>query len=372
MNVVFRADASLEMGTGHVMRCLTLADELKRRGHDTLFISRLHPGHLCQWIGERGHSYIGLPYDPSFNSDSLASSDLPVHSAWLGASWQTDAEQTKEALAQFSSDWLIVDHYALDQRWQQQLRPCYQQLMVIDDLADRPHQSDLLLDQTFGRNPLDYRRWVPEHCVVLAGAEYALLRPEFSEYRAQSLERRQTAALKQVLVTMGGVDKDNATGKLLDVLRDCLLPSQCRITVVMGPTAPWIDSVTEQARSLPWDTRIMTNVTNMAQLMSASDLAIGAAGSTSWERCCLGLPCLMLVLAQNQQHAAKLLEQANAAIMIALDENLSSKFGRALSELINDPSQLKQMSVCARQISDGTGVHQVVAHLEKQTYSSYQ
>ncbi len=370
MKVVFRTDASLEIGTGHVMRCLTLADELKHRGHETIFISRLHPGHLGQWIGERGHSFFGLPYDPSFNSKSIAPTSLPVHSEWLGASWQTDAEQTQQALSQLNPDWLIVDHYALDQHWQQQLKPYYQRLMVIDDLADRSHQSDLLLDQTFGRDAQNYRCWVPEHCAVLAGAEYALLRPEFSQHRDDSLARRKTPDLKQVLVAMGGVDKDNATGSILDALRESPLPSQCQITVALGPTAPWINNITEQARSMPWDTRVRVNVTNMAQLMSASDLAIGAAGSTSWERCCLGLPCLMLVLAPNQRHAAKLLEQANAAIMITLDENLSSQFNQAISTFINDHFQLKRMSYCARQITDGTGVLQVVARIENQTNAS--
>src|SRR5690606_2585434 len=142
-----------------------------------------------------------------------------VHSHWLGATQTQDAAGCVPILAKLNPDWLIVDHYALDARWERALKPHYRKLMVIDDLADRPHQCDLLLDQTFGRDAEDYQTWVPANCRLLCGSHYALLRPEFAALRPYSLARRATPQLRQLLITMGGVDKDNATGQVLEALR---------------------------------------------------------------------------------------------------------------------------------------------------------
>ena len=133
--------------------------------------------------------------------------------------------------------------------------------------------------------------------------------PEFAALRAYSLQRRARPQLRQLLITMGGVDKDNATGEVLTALRVCPLPADCQITVVMGTTAPWLSEVEQLARDMPWPTRVLVGVNDMARLMAESDLAIGAAGATSWERCCLGLPTAMFVLAENQKYAAWLLDR---------------------------------------------------------------
>ncbi|HQS20975.1 MULTISPECIES: UDP-2,4-diacetamido-2,4,6-trideoxy-beta-L-altropyranose hydrolase [unclassified Acidovorax] len=370
MKIAFRADASLQMGSGHVMRCLTLADALKAQGADCHFISREHPGHLLEVIRQRGYKANCLVAQvqqaqaaiKNIVNEAPGPQQEPAHTAWLGSTWQADAQETAAILATLQPDWLVVDHYALDQRWEEALAPYYRKLLVIDDLADRPHRCDLLLDQNLGRQPQDYAGLVPAHCQLLIGPHFALLRPEFAVLRPYSLQRRKAQpALRQLLITMGGVDQPNATGQVLQALKTCSLTVDCRITVVMGFTAPWLQNVRELAAQMPWPTEVVVNVNDMAQRMADSDLAIGAAGSTSWERCCLGLPTLMVVLAENQEEAAVHLQNAGAANCLEFSGLLHQDLHAQLQGLIDQHEQLGQMSACASAITDGLGVERMVA-----------
>ena len=370
MKVTFRADASLQIGTGHVMRCLTLADALAARGADCQFLCRANEGNLIEFIRGKGYVAHALPIaqeasaGPVAPSPSASSPDL-AHSHWLGATQAQDAEACAPVLAALRPDWLIVDHYALDVRWERALAPHYRKLMVVDDLADRPHACDLLLDQTFGRDAADYRALVPPGCHLLCGSQYAMLRPEFAALRPYSLQRRARPALRELLITMGGVDKDNATGQVLQALRTCPLPADCQITVVMGATAPWLEEVRTQAQGMPWQTRVLVGVSDMAQLMADSDLAIGAAGATSWERCCLGLPSAMMVLAANQRHAARLLEQANAVRMLDLTANLQKGLAEFINEIFTSETCLAQLRDSASKVTDGKGCEHVADWLTR-------
>lgn len=339
------------------MRCLTLAEALRERGAHCRFICRSHPGNLNKQIGQRGFDVVDLPYEGNWTGTDASNS---VHAAWLGAGWEADVEQTKVGAGETAIDWLIVDHYALDVHWETALAANCRKLMVIDDLADRPHACDLLLDQTFGRDAADYRPLVPTDCRLLCGSQYALLRPEFAALRPYSLQRRARPALRELLITMGGVDKDNATGHVLQALRTCPLPADCRIKVVMGATAPWLDEVRKQALDMPWPTRVLVGVSEMAQLMADSDLAIGAAGATSWERCCLGLPTIMLVLAENQRNIADSLCAAGAAHLFDAPK-LNNEL--LITPDYLEPLWLGAMSADAAAIIDGLGVAQVIKAL---------
>lgn len=358
MRIAFRADASSQIGTGHVMRCLTLADALRAQGAECYFISREHTGHLLEVISQRGFCVTALPAGLPPPSNTFVSSDRAeesVHTSWLGCDWQADAQQTRTILATLQPDWLVVDHYALDQRWEIALQPHYQKLLVIDDLADRPHRCDLLLDQNLGRQPQDYVGLVPARGKVLTGPQYALLRPEFAALRPYSLQRRERPTLKHLLITMGGVDLPNATGQVLQALKACALPQDCRISVVMGQQAPWLQQVREQAQDMPWPTEVLVNITDMAQRMADSDLAIGAAGSTSWERCCLGLPTLMVVLADNQWPGARALQAVQAANLIGGVSEIATQLPLIVQALTQD-LRLIQLSAVASAVTDGQGV----------------
>ena len=356
MKVAFRTDASIQIGTGHVMRCLTLADALVARGAQCTFICRAHAGHLMGHIRSKGHAVHSLPMVGEPDADLY-------HSAWLGSTQATDAQACKALLAMMQPDWLVVDHYALDARWEHALAKHCGNLMVIDDLADRPHACNLLLDQTFGRDVQDYCARVPQDCTLLCGSSYALLRPEFAAMRPYSLQRRAQPQLKHLLISMGGVDKDNVTAQVLQALRPGTLPADCKITVVMGATAPWLLDVQQQAQTMPWPTTVCVGVNNMAQLMADSDLAIGAAGATSWERCCLGLPTVMLVLAENQRCAAELLEKTAAACLLQLDNNLPTQLAVLIHEIVLSEMFLQRLTEGAQVITDGDGARRIADYM---------
>lgn len=365
MRVVFRVDASLDIGTGHVMRCLTLATELRDRGASCRFVCREHPGHLLDLIRQRGFDVCVLESRAQVGplgaglSTSCCWEQEPEerdarYAAWLGADWEADAMQTKASIGTAPVDWLIIDHYAVDVRWERVLRTACDHIVVVDDLADREHACDLLLDQNLGRVPSDYAALVPSGCVVLAGPRYALLRPEFAALRRYSLERRTAPRLQHLLITMGGVDKHNTTGRVLDALRGSPLPEECRITVVMGAQAPWLVHVRNQASQMPWKTNVLVNVQEMALLMAESDLAIGAAGSTSWELCCLGVPMLLVIGAENQRNSATALQECGAAVLLGTPDRIGQHLSGEIA-LASDEQHLIQMQEACSTVTDGGG-----------------
>lgn len=369
MRILFRVDASLEIGTGHVMRCLTLADALAARGVDCEFICREHVGNLIDLISLKGYEVHKLPNPELLVENFVLSTSgvKPIGSYlnWLGVMQSDDANNCRLILETRNPDWLIVDHYALDAEWESKLIPHCRNLMVIDDLANRPHVPSLLLDQTFGREPISYSRLVPSGCRLICGSKYALLRSEFSALRSYSLQRRGSGNLQNVLINFGGVDKDNITLSVLRELRNSVLPIDCTITVVMGSTSPWLNQIYNEAEYMPWKTQVLVGVTNMAEIMADSDLAIGAAGTTSWERCCLGLPTIMFVLSDNQTEIAKELNQFGAAYLFDITalgverlinaEHLSSTF-------------LDGMSRKAANVTDGLGVELIAEILTNRIY----
>lgn len=353
----FRVDASIQIGTGHVMRCLTLADALREHGVQSLFFCRTHAGHLIDLIEQRGYDVSVLP---ALTGEYVLAADAPAHAPWLGTNWAMDAAATCDGLGQVFLDWMVVDHYALDWHWERAMRPRCRRLMVIDDLADRPHDCDLLLDQNLGRSKGDYEDLLPPYTKRLIGPHYALLRAEFAQWRPFSLARRVNAQLQNLLITMGGVDKDNATGRVLKALQTSPLPRDLKITVVMGPHAPWLKNVCDQSAQLPWPTQVLVGIRNMAELMANSDLAIGAAGSTSWERCCLGLPTIQMVLADNQQAIADALAHSGATLT-ADASNLPAVLSTV--GLVAPFQSLETMSNAAAQHTTGRGALKVAAYL---------
>ena len=347
MNIIFRVDASLKMGTGHVMRCLTLAQVLKENGANIKFICRKHEGNLIDKIHSSGFNVHELGLLEEIKVDNKL-----THSPWLGVTQQQDADDCIDILKAKKVDWLIVDHYALDEQWQKRLKPYYEKIMVIDDLADRKHQCDVLLDQTFGRQHDDYVALVPKDCELLLGSQYALLRPEFSKWRAYSLERRSKPEFKKLLINMGGVDVDNVTENVLDELKLCNLPNDMNIIVVMGSSAPHLESVKFKAMTLPYKTEVRVDVDNMAEVMANSDIAIGAAGSTTWERCCLGLPTIQIVIAKNQLFSAETLAHHNIV-------KLAKEIKETTYLLESSSEWMKSVGSSALEICDGMGSYKV-------------
>ena len=335
MNVVFRVDSSVQMGAGHLMRCLTLADKLKKQSHQISFICRELAGNLI--------SLIQYPVQSLLKDDSFRSDDLYLN--WLGATQEEDAKQTINVIPE-DVDALIVDSYALDEIWHKQLRLYTKKIVVIDDLANRNFDCDILLNQNIGAQKKDYKRKVSNNCKLLLGCDYALLRPEFSGLRARTLEkRRNTKEIKNILVSVGGSDVDNIT---YDILQQ--LDGGFNIVVVLGSSSPHNKMIENYAKDK--GIRVVINAENMSELMFEADLAIGAGGSTSWERCCLGLPTLLFVTAENQRIVAEDLERLGAVIIV---KNLKDD----LQAIVGSFSMWQAMSKNTQTICDGLGVERI-------------
>lgn len=354
--VAIRVDASLHIGAGHVMRCLTLAVALRSENFDCFFICRDFPGNLIALIQQAGFLVKVLP--SGADSSDICGSNLQLHS-FFEAAWLDDSKGTLKAVDE-GVDWLIVDHYYLDDRWEKNVSSICKDIMVIDDLANRHHYCTLLLDQNLGRIPRDYLNLIPAKAKLLIGPSYALIRPIFGEVRSKSLSlRRRKPKISKLMISMGGVDLDNYTLRILQQIKPGWLPSDCVINVVMGPKAPWIENVIAFAKTMPWKVDVLINVSDMAKLMAESDLAIGAAGSTSWERCCVGLPSFICVLAENQQEVAGELVALGAAKEIVFESNAVSNLD-ALLGWARDENNLIEMSKKAKKICDGEGLFRVI------------
>ncbi|MCE9639654.1 MAG: UDP-2,4-diacetamido-2,4,6-trideoxy-beta-L-altropyranose hydrolase, partial [Betaproteobacteria bacterium] len=355
--VAIRVDASTAIGSGHVMRCLSLAAELTTAGAEVRFICREHAGNLCDTIADQGgYEVHRLPAAQHTHDDD--SGKKLAHAAWLGTDWADDAAQTATAIAAHEKkpDWLVVDHYALDARWESVLRSSAHNVMVIDDLADRPHACDLLLDQNLHRElGARYDGLIPSSCQLLLGPRYALLRPEFRAARTQL--RNRDGTVQRILVFFGGVDAGNETAKALRAI--AASGANVVVDVILGPSSPHVESTRALCATLP-RARLHHAPRNIAQLMSSADLAIGATGATTWERCCLGLPAIVISLAQNQESIAHALADGSLAVYLGASAAVTpDMIAAALLELMRDPSRVAAMSRACAEITDGNGAARV-------------
>ncbi len=339
MKAVFRVDASVAVGAGHVIRCLVLAEALARSGWDCAFACREGTKAMVFALADCTHEVREF------------------------------SEEVVDEPSRFQTIWpdgcelLVIDHYGLGAPYESACRPWAGKILVIDDLADRPHDADILLDQTLGRTPADYAGLVPPHCQFLAGAAYALIRPRFAELRHSTLRRRDSAgSVDRVLVSMGMSDPDNVTGTVLQGIGDSGLDA--KVDVVLGAAAPHLDAVRRQAETMTPQVQVHVDVTDMADLMARADIAIGAAGSTSWERCCLGLPSLIVITADNQGKIAEELERKGAVRVLGRHHEITADtIGAALTATASDNPMRRRWSVNASGLCDGRGTERVMNEL---------
>ena len=356
MQVFFRVDASLTVGHGHVMRCLTLAQELREHGATVSFISRKHPGNLCSLIEERGFSVSRLPAPAT----DMVFKDTPVHAAWLGASWQEDARQTLTVLNATveKPDWVVVDHYAIDQSWETVVAPSVARMMIIDDLADRPHACALLLDQNLVADfDARYSGKVPATCTLLLGPKYALLHRDYAEMHEADVA--PDGPIRRIFVFFGGADEHNLTGRSLSAFL-ALGKSDIEVDVVVSAGSPHTSAIRRQVQGHA-NIHLHSNLPSLAPLMRQADLAIGAGGTTSWERLCVGLPALVVTLADNQRPIAEELNRRRLIRWLGHQDYVTeADFSQALRELFAQASLLGEFSN-GRKLVDGKGVHRVWA-----------
>ena len=343
------------------MRCLTLAKALRERGAQCRFICREHPGNLLELIRKQGFDAVALPLQ---KLDAQRTADIDgqplVHATWLGADWSTDAEQTIVGLGELAVDWLIVDHYALDSRWESAMRPRCRKLMAIDDLADRIHDCDLLLDQNlFTDMQHRYDDRAPAHCGLMLGPDYALLQSEYADLQPRIPPRE--GPVRRVLIYFGGADADNLTGRVIAAFL-CLDRPDVALDVVINPASPHAASVRRMIAGRAQIT-LHEGLPTLAPLMVQADLAIGAGGATSWERCCLGLPALVITLAENQRPIAAELDRKGLIRWLGHKNQVSeAKLAEALKSIL-DTGLLPEWSASCMQTVDGKGTERVVSIL---------
>ena len=335
------------------MRCLTLADALRDQGVECQFVCREHEGHLMDHIRSRSYELHALP-KPSDN----ASFTLELaHASWLGVDWQTDADQTRQAIGSETLDWLIVDHYAMDHGWESALRSSCKRIMAIDDLADWQHDCDLLLDQNYGSSAERYRGLVSTDCVQCHGPEYALLKPVYAERRAQ-LPARDGQVRRVLIYFGGGADAANLTRLAVQAFQAPEL-AHIELDIVVGAAYAHKSSL-EELVAQPGNATIHRQLADLADLMAKSDLAIGAGGATTWERCCMGLPAIVISIAENQRPACEALSADKLIDYLGHVDQVTSELIRARVLLfLNKPDLLRDLGERGMRLVDGNGVLKV-------------
>ncbi len=357
--IAFRVDAATRIGIGHVMRCLTLANQLAQADHHIIFLCKLHQGNLIHLIKQQGFKVheLSAPKQPI---DSIEDEHL-----WLGCSYQEDANECLQVLSHYSSiDLLVVDHYGIDQHWHTLMKKCCKKIMVIDDLANRKYHCELLLDQTLNRQPHNYQTLVPKNCQLMLGTHYILLRDEFAQARAKAQQKRLNIKhSNHILLSMGGSDPDNITEKIITYLIAVKEDyPQLQVTVVVSSSYPFLSAL-QKVTKQQWITTVV-NPKSMAKLMLNADIAIGTSGTTAWERCCLGLPTITITSAANQQVIATNLEQAGAIINLGNYQQLNQeKLTFALKKLCDDTNYYLKMVKQSFACCDGLGAEKVVKQI---------
>ena len=344
MKFAIRADASREIGHGHVTRCLTLAAALRAAGGRVEFVCRKLSGDLLDRIAREG----------------FPACELPATATTAAA----DARETCRALdAHGPVDWLIVDHYGLGAAWERSMRTHAQRVMVIDDLADRRHDCDLLLDQNIVANAARrYHGLVPDQCALLLGPEYALLQAVYRELHEQTPLRQ--GRVRRILISWGGADNFGLTGRsLAAVLRATAGGVAVDVVVTRGHRDA--DEVRRFAQRYP-NVSVHADLPSLAPLLAVADVSIGACGTTSWERLCLGVPSIVVTVAENQRAIAQELSRRDLIMYLGhYDQVTDDQMVRAVQEVLT--RELTAWSAACRAVVDGSGAERVATVLSLAT-----
>ena len=360
MKIIFRTDSSSEIGAGHVMRCLTLAKILKKRGSDCKFVCRKLKGNFIKKIKKENFEVITL-YNQNQkkivrNYDRSRSKYLK----WLNTTLQNDAKQTIDALHLKKIDLLIVDHYSLDKSWEKKLRPYTSKIMVIDDLANRFHDCDFLLDQNLGSSKKRYKKLVPNKCKQFHGSKYVLINQIYASKKFKLKNR--SGKINQILIYFGsGNDSLKFIKIALKVFCDPELLNINLDIVFNGSSSGFLDI--KQIAKKRGKCRIHVDLPNLSKLILKADLAIGAAGSTTWERCLAGLPSILIISDTNQEIIAKFMKSVGAAFIFRPSSKLEKEFKNSVKLLINEPNTCLKMGRNAHKICDGYGSERVAEEI---------
>lgn len=340
-HLLIRVDANTRIGTGHLMRCLALAQAWKDNGGRVVFITACRNEHLLQRLKDEG-----------FGIHLLANS-YPDPSDW---------EHTKDVLALYPNAWVVLDGYNFDEAYQQQVKEKGHRLLIIEALAKlRHYYADIVLNPTLDAQQPHYS--CEPYTRLLLGTRYVLLRREFLVWKDWIREISPIA--RKILVTMGGSDSENVTLKVIQSLREIDIP-ESEAVVIMGASNPHKEVLEATAGQIHIPMHLITDATDMPELMANADLAITSGGTTCWEMCFMGLPFLMIVIADNQENNARAMQQAGIAESLGRHDNLNREKITAQLQIMMNSQRLRQpMSRGQRKLVDGLGSQRVLSKMKE-------
>jgi UDP-2,4-diacetamido-2,4,6-trideoxy-beta-L-altropyranose hydrolase len=331
---LFRADASPQLGGGHVRRCLVLADALRRAGWTCTFAVAPGSAQLVPHLARSGHHVVTVE-----SQDAEAS-----------------AGATKSGF-----DLAVIDHYGLDAEFERRCRAFAARILVIDDLAKRSHDCDFLLDPTLGRTAHHYRALVDDKTELLLGPAYALMEPTFS--RRRLMLPSAEPADNRVFVSFGAADPENMSGKTIAALR--MTRHAMRIDVAVGAGNPNAVALQKIAAHETAPANVAVDSKDIPGMMADATIAIGAGGGMAWERCCLGLPSLIVTIADNQSENAAALQEAGVARWLGKAETVSLEaIAHASAALLEDAAGRQALRAAALAMTDGLGANRAVSAIQ--------
>lgn len=347
--IVFRTDASLKIGSGHVMRCISLAYELQKKGAIVKFVTRNFFGNLDDLIVKKGFEVLSL----SAKSIKYSGNSNEKYANWLGVSQDQDALETINAIRKVYADWIIVDHYAIDREWEEKLSPYSKKIMVIDDLSNRQHHCDVLLDQNYINDISRYDNLVPKDATKFLGPRYALLRKEFREENQK--KPINIYSVNSIFIFFGASDLHNLTSLSIKALTQKGLEN-LSVIVLVGSANSHLTEIKKLVKERP-NTELHIQVENVAKLMRLCDLAIGAGGSTTWERMAIGLPSIVVTVADNQVPFSKELDNDNYLKYLGAHSQVTQNdIYKSLLQTLNSLTELHEQSINGQILVNGKGV----------------
>lgn len=322
MKIAFRVDGSNKIGSGHLMRCMTLANEFRKNNHDTLFISFKENNNLNYLMKENNFNVHEIKFDHEWNQ---------YH----------DYSYLLNKFNKNEFDILFIDHYNIDSIWENKIKYISKKIFVIDDLANREHFCDYLLDQNLCNNLFErYNNLVNANTMKFLGPIYALLREEFIV--ASNKAEIRNKGLENLLITFGNSDNKNITINIIKLILNSDIKFK-NIDIVIGKNFQNINDLKNLLNNSE-NVNLYVQTSKISELMLKADLCIGAGGSTSWERCFLGLPTLVLETAENQKEIIKSICEKGAAIEFDFQDNFY-KLLEILMKIKSDKNLLKKMSI---------------------------
>ena len=344
-NLFIRVDSGLDVGLGHVMRCFALAEFIKNMNFNVYFISKKIKGNISRNIENNGYRVFHL-------DSKLIKSSKP--------NWKIDALKTSKIIQRFKNqkNLLLVDNYGLSEKWETTLKSIVDKIVVIDDFSNRSHNCNLFIDQNLHTSKKKINKKIPKNCKKLLGPKYALLRKEF--ILSRKIVKKRSGKINRILISFGGSDEKNQTLKVLKAIKK-LAKEKINVDVIVGEPNKNKIKIKKICSKIENSTYYQ-QTENIAKKMNKADLAIGAGGIITWEKCCLGLPSIVSIVSKNQEDAVNAVSKKGCLINLGRAERLTSQ--DYLSAITNlNSKKLIQMQKKCMKLVDGKGAERVAKQI---------